>query len=315
MYRITLSSHEDFTIPLMQYDSNYEIRVGTVESLKYKTVKIEIQTAIGGVLQCPADIIDDYIVRFWVDTQITWKSGSYKAQIVVYNTDDLTKVVSYYPFTLEVTPSVKTHYDDPYETAKQEVDQLVNEGYKIAESWAHGGTDTRDGEDTDNAKYWSQISESWAIGGTTLRSGENTNNSKYYAEMAKGAYEDIADTKEAALSNRITALESGVDSDPVTIGTITHELDDYPTVDFYIGQYGAGLGGAGETPAGGTAMTHVNSMLTQDDKNNITISVSSKVLKDADSVALTPSEINQVNDHVWAVTFKNSDYNGMVVLR
>lgn len=60
-----------------------------------------------------------------------------------------------------------------------------------AKSWAIGSTESRDGEDTDNAKYYSEQaktydteSKSWAIGGTDTRTGEDTDNSKYYSEQS-----------------------------------------------------------------------------------------------------------------------------------
>ena len=84
-----------------------------------------------------------------------------------------------------------------------------------AQSYAKGGTSSRAGEDTDNAKYYSQqaagsattastkageasgsattaaakatLSESWAVGGTNTRTGEDTNNAKYWSEQAQAA--------------------------------------------------------------------------------------------------------------------------------
>ena len=70
----------------------------------------------------------------------------------------------------------------------------------LAESWAVGGTDSREGEDTDNAEYYSGLSdssaqdaaasateaESYAKGGTNSRTGEDTDNSKYYSEQSSG---------------------------------------------------------------------------------------------------------------------------------
>lgn len=73
----------------------------------------------------------------------------------------------------------------------------------LAESWAQGGTNSRTGEDTDNAKYFkegseaaseasegfSEDSEAWARGtrnGTDVESSDPTyhNNSKYFAELS-----------------------------------------------------------------------------------------------------------------------------------
>lgn len=55
----------------------------------------------------------------------------------------------------------------------------------LSKSWAVGDTGMREGEDTNNSKWWSSISESWAVGGTGDRSGEDTNNSKYYADQSR----------------------------------------------------------------------------------------------------------------------------------
>ena len=78
----------------------------------------------------------------------------------------------------------------------------------LAESWAKGGTNSRSGEDTNNAKYYSEQAsssaegasgsastasnkateaQSWAVGGTGTRPGEDTNNAKYWCEQAEGA--------------------------------------------------------------------------------------------------------------------------------
>lgn len=70
---------------------------------------------------------------------------------------------------------------------------------KASKSWAVGGTSIRDGENTDNAKYYCQqslknaddssysveLSKSYAVGNTGIRTGENVDNSKYYYEMVK----------------------------------------------------------------------------------------------------------------------------------
>lgn len=74
----------------------------------------------------------------------------------------------------------------------------------LAESWAKGGTNSRTGEDTDNAKYYkegaeaaseasegfSEDSEAWARGtrnGTDVESSDETyhNNSKYFSELSE----------------------------------------------------------------------------------------------------------------------------------
>lgn len=48
--------------------------------------------------------------------------------------------------------------------APQQAQAAANSA-KLAESWAVGGTGTREGEDTDNAKYYAQIAQQIALGG------------------------------------------------------------------------------------------------------------------------------------------------------
>ena len=117
----------------------------------------------------------------------------------------------------------------------------------LSESWAIGGTGTREGEDENNAKYYAGLSsdsakassdsadeskkqaensaesaeassasakesaqsasdsagsavlsESWAIGGTGTREDEDENNSKYYAEQSAGQAEAAKNSAEEA---------------------------------------------------------------------------------------------------------------------
>ena len=70
-----------------------------------------------------------------------------------------------------------------------------------SKSYAVGGTNTRTGEDTDNSKYYSEqsdksskTSESWAIGGTNTRKDEDTNNSKYYSEQSNNSSQSAKDS-------------------------------------------------------------------------------------------------------------------------
>lgn len=64
-------------------------------------------------------------------------------------------------------------------------------GAKASESWAVGGTGTREGEDTNNAKYWSEQAAAAAGGGVTSFKGRTGSvipaSGDYTAEMV-GAY-------------------------------------------------------------------------------------------------------------------------------
>lgn len=74
------------------------------------------------------------------------------------------------------------------------MDDSVSAKATLAESYAKGGTGSRQGENTDNAKYYMEQAQaagargieakSYAVGGTGSRTGEDTDNAKYYKEQA-----------------------------------------------------------------------------------------------------------------------------------
>ena len=99
----------------------------------------------------------------------------------------------------------------------------------LAESWAVGGTDTRTGEDTDNARYYASsasadadraaaaltnlsgqatLAESWAVGGTNTRTGEDTDNASYYATQAASSRAAAASSETNAASSETNAASS-----------------------------------------------------------------------------------------------------------
>lgn len=99
------------------------------------------------------------------------------------------------------------------------------ERVKLAESWAHGHADYPD-RAKDNAKYWSEqsktsanasagsakTSESWAIGGTETRDGENTNNSKYWSSQSQSQADRAKNEADrAAQYSQITAPDFYLD--------------------------------------------------------------------------------------------------------
>lgn len=99
---------------------------------------------------------------------------------------------------------------------------------KLSESWAIGDAGTREGEDTNNSKYFSEVSEgysqdsqdyavnarSWARGDTETREGEETNNSKYFSEVSSGYADDSADSATLAESWAVggTGTRAGEDT-------------------------------------------------------------------------------------------------------
>ena len=72
-----------------------------------------------------------------------------------------------------------------------------NEVILTSKSYAIGNTGIRDGENTDNAKYYYKLSKSYAVGNAdNIRENENADNSKYYYELS-----DINKTNAAESAN------------------------------------------------------------------------------------------------------------------
>lgn len=70
------------------------------------------------------------------------------------------------------------------------------EASELAESYAHGGVKTPEGEDIrenqdeDNSKYYSDLAQSYAKGGTNIRIGELEDNGLYYKNQCQTIYEN-----------------------------------------------------------------------------------------------------------------------------
>ena len=120
--------------------------------------------------------------------------------------------------------------------AARESAQEADASATKSESYAVGGTNSREGENTDNAKYYSQqaaqsaeeaagggssahayatLAESYARGGTNSRTGEDTDNAKYYSEQSAdsatasaGSASDSADSEANAAASERNAAAS-----------------------------------------------------------------------------------------------------------
>lgn len=114
-----------------------------------------------------------------------------------------------------------------------------------SQSYAVGGTDTRDNEDTDNAEYYSRLAKSYTMGSsdgsTETRDDEETENAKTYMETTKlymqategymdetESYMDSAKTSEAnALDNANKAQSYAVGGTGVRTGEDTDNAQYY----------------------------------------------------------------------------------------
>lgn len=81
--------------------------------------------------------------------------------------------------------------------------------------------------------------------------------------------------------------------------TINHKLNNYPNVRIIATNYGAGIGGAGETPAGGTESYSVQCKTCFLDRDNIKIYIPKKYF-------LKPANMEKVTDNQYVITFDNS---------
>lgn len=131
--------------------------------------------------------------------------------------------------------------------------QGVEANAKAAESWAVGGTGTREGEDSNNAKYWCESAQAIAGGGVTSFNGRGgivkPRKGDYTAEMvgadasgAAAAVQSNLDGHEGDTTAHITAAErtkwngkqnkltfdaapTANSTNPVTSGGVKAELD------------------------------------------------------------------------------------------
>lgn len=143
-----------------------------------------------------------------------------------------------------------------YESGAKSAAATATAGGNMAKSWAVGGTGTREGEDTDNAKYWAKAAQGAAGGGVSSfngRAGAVTPQiGDYTAEMvgadAQGAAETVQDNLNAHAENtvkHITAAErtnwngkqnaltfdstpTAGSTNPITSGGVKAALDDLP---------------------------------------------------------------------------------------
>lgn len=143
-----------------------------------------------------------------------------------------------------------------YESGAKSAAVTATAGGNMAKSWAVGGTGTREGEDTDNAKYWAKAAQGAAGGGVTSFNGRGgavvPKQGDYTAAMVgadeQGAAETVQGNLNAHAENtvkHITAAERTAwngkqnaltfdtvptegSTNPVTSGGVKAALDDLP---------------------------------------------------------------------------------------
>ena len=90
--------------------------------------------------------------------------------------------------------------------------QSAQASSKLSESWAVGGTGTRTGEDTNNAKYWSEQAQNAAGGGVSSFNGRSgavaPQAGDYTASMVGADPQGTAETKAAEVQSNLNAHAS-----------------------------------------------------------------------------------------------------------
>lgn len=84
--------------------------------------------------------------------------------------------------------------------------------------------------------------------------------------------------------------------------TLEHSLDNHPQVIVTTYRYGAGLGGAGEVPAGGTSPMQVPSKVEYNSQGHLTVYTTRAVARPE-----TAKIVNKVSDTGYIVTFEDND--------
>ena len=91
---------------------------------------------------------------------------------------------------------------------KAETERVNAETARVQEETAREQSFKDSEEEFENTKTelkgYAKTSESWAIGGTGTRDGEDTDNSKYYSSLAKASEESAASSAESAKTNMET---------------------------------------------------------------------------------------------------------------
>lgn len=104
------------------------------------------------------------------------------------------------------------NYDYVIQEAQKSADAASNSA-KMSESYAVGGTDTRQGEDTDNAKYYSeQASGSAGFAETYMHNAESHMNNAKFSQEAASASAGTASQKADAANRKASEAQSYAES-------------------------------------------------------------------------------------------------------
>lgn len=238
-----------------QYDSDFTIifelfaRTGefVIESGTTARLRGTKTSGTGYSVEIPLNI-STKTVTITGDAQMTVAAGENIFEVVLYQ-GDLEICSSNFVLAVEraamdadtiTDATVVPELEHLEEYTQQAAEQAAQSASTYAESWAVGGTGTREGEDTNNAKYWSEQAQG-AVTGVTSFNGRTgavvPETGDYKSEMIRrgNSTTTVEDTLTslgsitANLGSRMTTAEGTISSQGTRLGTAESDIDDLET--------------------------------------------------------------------------------------
>jgi len=236
-----------------QYDSDFTLvfslytRTGDFVIVSGTTARMRGTKTTGTGYSVPVTLdISAKTVTVTGDQQMTAAAGSNIFEIVLYQ-GDLEICSSNFILQVEraamdadtiTDETVVPELEHLEEYTQQAAEQAAQSASVYAESWAVGGTGTREGEDTNNAKYWSEQAQGAVAGVTSFngRTGAVVPESGDYTtqditrngstlENSLATIESGVSSAVNALNGRITTAEGTITSQGTRLGTAESDID------------------------------------------------------------------------------------------
>lgn len=135
MIKLSMDNQQiDVILQCQQFDMDKHFSFATDDDLSGKSAYIEVETLKGSCIETEAKITSNHIITIYIDPNITWKKGSYKFNVVVYDKDK-TNRASYPTMTLRVNESANPNADAEGITAIETTLNNLKDGvYEVIES-------------------------------------------------------------------------------------------------------------------------------------------------------------------------------------
>jgi len=234
-----------------QYDSDFTIifelfaRTGefVIESGTTARLRGTKTSGTGYSVPIPLDIATK-TVTITGDAQMTVAAGNNIFEVVLY-LGDLEICSSNFVLAIEraamdadtiTDETVVPELEHLEEYTQQAAEQAARSASTYAESWAVGGTGTREGEDTNNAKYWSEQAQG-AVAGVTSFNGRTgavvpaANDYKSEMIYRGNSTTTVEDTLSSLgntadnLGSRMATAEGTISSQGTRLGTAESDID------------------------------------------------------------------------------------------